>query len=1451
MIALPRLILRRLLALGAILIILAGVLVLVLRLTLPHADGLRSLVATQLGEYLGVELSVGRLGLHLAGLQPELTLRDVVLSEPGGGEPLLALDALRVDLDLSASLLARAARIDGVTLVGAYVELYRQADGRIGVRGLDRLNGGGGDGGALTFFLGEGRFSLVDSRVAWTDKQADRQGHGSTSWFKVRRLDLENQGERHRMRLRASPQEAANPAGTTDDARRLAQSEPPPKTLTDDPARVLTDALVAALGEDRSEDDDGTLILLADLTGPPRHPERWSGTLYTRWRGAEIGALLSDQLTAGLTIATDDLDLRAWLTLDQGRPERLLAELRADALTLSRDMPAAERPALAPLDLRLRARWRRAGAGWRFDAPDIELGRGRDGETTSLAAAGFIADGTRSIVVRFGGLDLDRLATLAQVLAPEDLPQALRPALTGRVAGRLGVVLAQLSGPIHDETRAQDADAAGWLADAAWLVNGGIEGLGIGPEPSPNAPVPEGPIPPLDGLDLRFSAAPGLAVLDLGSRDLHLDLRPNLLEPLRLTRLDGTLHWRLPEAGGWELTADALRADTADVQTESRLRLRPADGGKGLYVDLTSELRGGNAEAMPRYLPVSRMDDRLVDWLTRAIVAGRLESGELRLRGDLARFPFDGDAGEFDLTLNVRDGVLDYQPGKRAAVQSQEAESSGAADRSDRAAGGRWPPLEDIDAQIHFEGRRFRIEVASARILDTLVESGSASMPNLWKPRFMDIEAQGRGPLRDGLDFLADTPLSAKLGGVPRALSAEGEGELSLELNVPLSKGLEFGYTGALDFLGGAAVTLRADDLRLDDVAGRLGFDNRGVHAEDLTANLGEQPLRLSLKSIGATDGSTGATRVDVTGRTPIERLAEALPSPWWGIVDGRVDWRLSMNLDNADAAVADPPLDLRLSSNLVGVTLDLPAPFGKATGDTRELLFQSRLVPKSPIEVTGRIGEIGIAVDLHRGPGGPHAERIGVDLNQPARLPDQRGIGVSGRLDRLDLGDWIAWQAERSALFRETEGQAAGPPLLPVKLDADEVRLGALHFADVKAAISQNAGGWRVGASANGDGIAVDLPGNSDGAIRVRLDTLDIAPLVAGAEGGDKDGAGRGRGRSTSSATGPDPRRFPALSLSVEALRNGPDRLGRLRIDLARTDTGVRLTDLSLNGELASLDGIGRWTRDDAGYVETGLDLRLRSDALGEFLRRAGYFSSLSGAPGDGELTLTWPGGPQAFDIARARGKLEGSIGAGRLLDVEPGIGRVLGVLNLAAIGRRMDLDFTDVTGEGFAFDAIDGHIGIGNGIARIGSLEIRSSTADIRVRGSANLVQETLDQSLRVTPKIGTGVAIAGAVAGGPLVGAAVLLADKVSGDAVDRLASYQYSVTGPWAKPTIRRIGGQSSVPDLLVPAPTARPGAAAGENAGSARRTEGANAPGTRSSARSTPTPRPSNPFLDVD
>jgi uncharacterized protein YhdP len=188
--------------------------------------------------------------------------------------------------------------------------------------------------------------------------------------------------------------------------------------------------------------------------------------------------------------------------------------------------------------------------------------------------------------------------------------------------------------------------------------------------------------------------------------------------------------------------------------------------------------------------------------------------------------------------------------------------------------------------------------------------------------------------------------------------------------------------------------------------------------------------------------------------------------------------------------------------------------------------------------------------------------------------------------------------------------------------------------------------------------------------------------------------------------------------------------------------------------------------------------------------LRHLDYASYLEQAPGGVLARLSWPGGPADLNRAALEGEVEVKIGKGSLLEVDPGVGRVLGILNLGALGRRLTLDFTDLFDRGFVFEGITGKLAIHAGGAELRDpLVIEGSAAEVRITGRANLIEETLDQVATVTPSLGGGVALASAIVAGPLVGAAVLLADKASGGALDVIGRHSYDIRGPWANPDIQ--------------------------------------------------------------
>jgi uncharacterized protein YhdP len=141
-------------------------------------------------------------------------------------------------------------------------------------------------------------------------------------------------------------------------------------------------------------------------------------------------------------------------------------------------------------------------------------------------------------------------------------------------------------------------------------------------------------------------------------------------------------------------------------------------------------------------------------------------------------------------------------------------------------------------------------------------------------------------------------------------------------------------------------------------------------------------------------------------------------------------------------------------------------------------------------------------------------------------------------------------------------------------------------------------------------------------------------------------------------------------------------------------------------------------------------------------------------------------------------------------LKDVDTGAGRLLGLLSMQSIPRRLFLDFSDLFKKGYSFDKLEGTFLLNDGSAFTRDLKIYGPAADIEIVGRTGLVEQDYDELVSVIPHLSSTLPIAGAIAGGPGVGAAVLLAERLLGSQVNQLSKVQYQVTGSWDDPQYTR-------------------------------------------------------------
>ena len=271
------------------------------------------------------------------------------------------------------------------------------------------------------------------------------------------------------------------------------------------------------------------------------------------------------------------------------------------------------------------------------------------------------------------------------------------------------------------------------------------------------------------------------------------------------------------------------------------------------------------------------------------------------------------------------------------------------------------------------------------------------------------------------------------------------------------------------------------------------------------------------------------------------------------------------------------------------------------------------------------------------------------------------------------------------------------------------------------------------------------------------------------------------------------DPSTIPSLTLDIDDLRIADATLGAAQLRTRATPAGMRIEQLQMRTDKQRIDLSGDWIGRGAA-ARTRVRVDVASEDFGTLLNGFGMGGRLDGGKGTARLDAGWPGSPAMFQLEALDGSLVLDARDGRLLEVEPGAGRVLGLLSLAELPRRLTLDFRDFFSKGFAFNRIGGTVHFNAGTARSEGLVIDGPAAAITIHGAANLRTQSFDQTIEVRPKAGNLLTAVGAIAGGPVGAAIGAAANAVLRKPLGQLGAKTYRVTGPWKQPKVEVITRQ---------------------------------------------------------
>ena len=1072
--------------------------------------------------------------------------------------------------------------------------------------------------------------------------------------------------------------------------------------------------------------------------------ERWSGQAYVEISKADL-AIWKQWVDYPLALSQGKGAVRTWIDVKEGKLYKATTDV-------------------AVQDVQLRAT---------PDLPELNIDRMSGRLALQLDKDAFILDGTDLEMMAYGATDKERGKPLS--IDKTDFHLALttqNKEKSGQVTvDQIDVgVLVDLASylPLDEATKKKLDDFApsgklnavkgNWAMDGERLQKYSASGKFSGLTLKANAPFP------------GFSGLAGSIATDQESGEIILDAKKSSID-LPEVFSDPTIEFDALEAHvKWKTVGDKTDVKLIKARFESPDAAGQAQGtyeyrGEGAgNIDMIASLSRADARAVWRYMPsVVSKDARL--WLKDALLAGKSTEAKLTLKGDLDHFPFieeNRDKGQFLVTVKAEDVTLFYGAG--------------------------WPKITGIYGDLRFEGAGMSIEARQGNILNTKLSKTRVEIPDFdVNTPVLHVQGQVAGATSEFLKFIAQSPVAEKIDHFTDDIRAKGNGDLDLALNIPLDeKELHKAKIKGTFRLTNNEVTFDPAFPPIKQANGTFTFTGEEMNIPRIDGTL----LGGTLTIKGGTQ-KDASTLISVNGQMKMADIKREFTLPALNHLSGETAYQGEITINKRNA-------DLKISSDLKGIASTLPAPFAKPIDGLLSARFEKKLLPKAADtdskniirdQIDLALGEnlLSARVIRRKKESGFELERGALAIGGELTLPET-GLSVGVKTQSLDLDEWA--NIFNISLNNDKDTDVIPQTLLKnIRLNTPSLVLQGIHYTDVNLSAANESGIWKINLASQQVSGNVRWDGKDRGKLSGHLERMVIEPTAVASKIDTEETV----------------ERLPAIDLIIDDFSVGVNQFGRVELQAHNEKRAWRIDKIVATNPHGKLAGSGFWYA-DKNRNRTQLDVRIESSNVGKLLERFGHPQAISGGTALLDGQVSWNGTPLSIDYASLSGTLDLSASKGQFVKVNPGVGKLLGLLSLQGLARRVTFDFKDVLTEGMAFDRITAKLDIQGGIMRTDMLEIRAPAAKILMHGQVDIKNETQNLDVIIQPEVGGMAAIGVAIGINPLLGAFTWAASKLLQDPLNQILAYGYRVTGTWDDPKVERItanNGAGSTPETTQP------------------------------------------------
>ena len=741
--------------------------------------------------------------------------------------------------------------------------------------------------------------------------------------------------------------------------------------------------------------------------------------------------------------------------------------------------------------------------------------------------------------------------------------------------------------------------------------------------------------------------------IEVRSEDMLLELPRVMDGPFDIDTLNGMVIWRSSDELT-RFTTDSVQLSNSIFDSRGSGELSFYKGQSAPVIDYNSSFSISDVSAAYPYLPHKVMKPKLREWLRTALLQGSVSRGTLRMNGALTRQFLRGGEGNLLVEGSVRDLAMRFQPG--------------------------WPVIGRADVEIVLDNTRLysvrnRLITAGNSAVDTEVEIG-----DLYNP-VLTIKALTTGTLETMRQYAMQSPLNELTGGHLERVSVSGDASFQFDLTVPLRRAKEAEIDGLLRSNNGS-LSIEGFPAPIEDLIGEVRVQRDYIESDNLGGRFLGQEVNIAIDR-SEDPGLFAVATID--GVVTADAIINQLGVPLEGMLEGASDYTAWVLFPRGRQETPQP-FTIQFASALEGLALRLPDPVAKAADDAMQLNADLRFMPGGAgIEATGgaenglswqlNFTKLEDAWDFDRG-----VLMAGPGVMEPA---DTRGLHIRGATTTVRLDDWLN-------LSRGGQKKVgAADRIRSIELEVDDLFAIGQHLKGHRVRLDRSARDWLV--QIEGEDIVgsvfVPYDFGSDRAMVLEMERMRLP--------GDEV--------SPPSESNLDPRKLPPIMLKADEFSLGNRNLGAVEVNLVRTADGLETEKLEAIDDTFSIVGSGRWVADETEErgSRTYVNATLSSADVRSTLARLDFAQGISGNSMEIFFDMSWAGGPRGSFLDVLDGDVQLRLEDGQLEEVEPGAGRMLGLISFVALPRRLSLDFRDVFNKGFRYDTIAGRFQVEDGTA------------------------------------------------------------------------------------------------------------------------------------------------------